>query len=256
DVTLVVTNAAGTDSVTKNSYVSVSPQVQPVIFLNNNDSICTGQNVFLSSTNGSTYKWHPFNQISQGIPVVNAGTYSVTVTDAFNCASTSAPVDIYVFPAPPVPIVTVVADTLYSSASTGNQWFLNGIAITGATDSMLVTTGWGGNYTVQVADSLNLCKTTSSIFVGLNDGNDIGVNYSIYPNPGDGYIHLVIGPSSKELIQIDIQDAIGKSVLTIPFQPSLNGEIKEIDISSYGSGVYFLSISTSKGRRTEKVIVY
>lgn len=59
----------------------------------------------------------------------------------------------------PKPVITYSVGVLWSSSSTGNQWFLNGVAIPGATDN-----GWSprdtGNYTVLVMQ--NGCNSLMS----------------------------------------------------------------------------------------------
>src|SRR5204863_3567818 len=87
--------------------------------------------------------------------IVSAGRASITATQAGNAsfnAATSVERSFCIKPARPT-VTLSNADTefprLTSSSATGNQWFLNGTTITGATGTTLDVTG-EGVYTVQV----------------------------------------------------------------------------------------------------------
>jgi hypothetical protein len=54
-----------------------------------------------------------------------------------------------IFPDPPKPLISKIADTLFSSVGTGNQWFRDGSMISGATDPSLMIPS-EGIYSVKV----------------------------------------------------------------------------------------------------------
>lgn len=254
NVTLYATNASGTDTVIKNSYIAVSPQVQPVITMNNNDSLCQGQNVYLLSSNGNFYKWHPNNQAAQGINVNSSGTYSVTVTDAFGCAVTSQPLTIYVFPLPAIPTITFSGDTLISSVAVGNQWYFNGTVIPNATNQTYIMQ-MAGTYKVVVTDTNGLCSISSSAFVGINEYKN-GISYSLFPNPGNGISTLILQSNSPDDLFIEITDIAGKIIYNKSYKSFTGRTETSIDLSVYGSGIYMLSITNSKGNVSHKIVVY
>jgi PKD repeat protein len=255
NVTLVVSNASGTDSVTKNSYIAISPNNPPEIFMNGDDTLCTGQSVTLTSSNGSSYLWHPGNQTGQVINVFNTNTYSITVTDAFGCTSTSAPVDIYTFPVPAAPTITQSGDTLTSSAADGNQWFFNGSAIAGATGQSYVMTTPGIYYVAVIADSTG-CFATSSTVVGIHEHNPTGVAYSMSPNPSNGIMTLNLSASSSETLRVQILDALGKKVYEKNYENVGSNVNEQIDLREFGPGFYFLSLNNTKGTVAKKLVVY
>ncbi|MFY9309471.1 MAG: T9SS type A sorting domain-containing protein [Bacteroidia bacterium] len=256
DVKLVVTNINGVDSVSKYSYIAISQGAVPTITLNNNDSLCQGQNVALTASTGNTYKWYPTNQASQTINSSVTNTYSVTVTDALGCAVTSQPVNIFVFPNPAVPTVTINGDTLVSSSVTGNQWYLNGSPISGATGQTHVMQGNIGAYKVEVTDSIGLCTASSqNINVGIEEHTN-GISYVVFPNPSNGITHIVLETSLQEDLSIEITDAVGKkmSARTYPF---FTGSMEtSFDMSVYPKGVYTLTIRNSRGSAVKKIIRY
>jgi PKD repeat protein len=257
DVKLVVTNAAGSDSATKYSYIAISPQVIPTITLNNNDSICTGTSIQLKGSYAQSYSWVPTGQTAYLISVNTTGTYSVNTKDAFGCMTSSLPVDIYVFPAIPTPTVTIIGDTLFSSASSGNQWYYNGSAISGAVSPYYVMTTAGGSYYVLVSDTLGVCSKASAVFVGINEAAGIGISYNLFPNPNHGTGTLSLVTEKNSDVKLEIMDVVGKLVRSETIHTKANAATEStIDLSAYGKGIYLLKLSNDQGSTTEKMVVY
>lgn len=254
NVKLVVSNSFGTDSIEKYSYIAISPKVQPIITLNNNDSLCSGQSVNMASSYGYSYHWSPGNQTVPSINTSSTGVFSVTVTDAYQCPVSSAPQSIYVFPVPPTPVITQSGDTLYSNASTGNQWYLNGTAIPGATDSSYVMLD-PGSYQVVVTIDSSHCSFTSNTIVGINDLDPSGLSWSVYPNPGNDLVDLTFQTDQTMQLTVQLIDAMGKlvqekSFRSIPGVNKLNWSLDGVD-----SGVYVFRMTTEKGVSVRKLMV-
>ncbi len=81
--TVTATNAEGCSN-TANVTVTVNPL--PNINIVGNNSFCQGDNVTLTATGANTYVWSN-SQSSNTITVSNAGTYTVTGTDANGCSN-------------------------------------------------------------------------------------------------------------------------------------------------------------------------
>jgi gliding motility-associated-like protein len=97
-VTLIVTNAFGTDTIIVSNSVSVGAQA--TINAGIDTSIAIGNSVVLTATGGSgTYTWsgpgigNP-NSASQNVSPMDTTVYTVTYTDAYGCTSTD---DVTVF---------------------------------------------------------------------------------------------------------------------------------------------------------------
>lgn len=255
DVKLVATNASGSDSVIRYSYIAISPHVTPTITLNNNDSVCSGTVVQLKASYGQAFSWST-GQSSYLISVNSTGVYSVNVTDAFGCVATSQPVSIYVFPSIATPVISIHGDTLSSSATTGNQWYYNGSPINGATGQTYVTTTVGGTYYVVVSDTAGVCSGTSSMLTGIRETSTIGLSYNLYPNPSHGISTLSIVSETGSPVLIEVMDVLGKSVYRETMQAiSRQQSEKVIDLSGYSRGVYLLRISNDKGSTSEKIVL-
>jgi hypothetical protein len=84
-----------------------------------------------------------------------------------------------------------------------------------------------------------------SVGTGLN--NYQLENLNIYPNPTLGKLNIV---SADKINTLSITNIIGKEILFTKYFSA-----NTIDLSSYENGVYFINISTDKGRHIEKIIL-
>jgi len=156
---------------TTNTYVDTVVIPRPTI--TGNTIFCQGDSVLLTSSAASFYLWSN-GAITQSIIVKQGGIYNVKVTFANNTSSTSNNITVVENPIPSIPIINSInpitfcqggVDTLFSSANSGNQWYLNGNAITGATGSIYSASA-SGNYTVN-ATAANSCSSATSSAINI-----------------------------------------------------------------------------------------
>jgi hypothetical protein len=166
-LSLTVTNAAScsTAGAPANIPINVSPAT-PSITAGGPTAFCTGGSVTLTSSSASSNQWNlngnPIGgATNQAYVAAVTGNYTVTVTGGNSCTATSAITTVTVNPIPATPTITAnapsfcpnggafLAVTLTSSAAAGNQWFLSGNPIVGATGTTYVASV-AGSYTVQV----------------------------------------------------------------------------------------------------------
>ncbi|MBL4716419.1 MAG: T9SS type A sorting domain-containing protein, partial [Bacteroidia bacterium] len=88
DVTLIVSNALGSDTIVKSTYITVNEN--PSILIGITDVTCFGDTtgyIDLNVTGGTPpyYYWWSNGKISQDLPDVAVGNYYVTISDAKNC---------------------------------------------------------------------------------------------------------------------------------------------------------------------------
>ncbi len=80
--------ATNTDGCSNTANITVTVNSLPTITIGGNNSFCQGSDVQLTATGASTYLWN--NGSSNAIiTVTNAGSYTVTGTDANGCSSTA-----------------------------------------------------------------------------------------------------------------------------------------------------------------------
>lgn len=154
------------------------------------------------------------------------------------------------------PIIDVTEHVLTSSASSGNQWYLNGEPIVGATGSSF-TPEVSGDYAVEV--TLDGCSRRSqpvSVTVtvtGIKKGFEKMVSF--YPNPAAQWIRIQLHTSPSDEIFYSITSSFGTQVLQGEIDAALARQGQEIDVSSLASGVYFLSVHTRVVQYREKIVI-
>jgi hypothetical protein len=69
----------------------------------------------------------------------------------------------------------------------------------------------------------------------------------IYPNPTSNSVTV---KSDSTIKTIQLYDAQGRLLQT----QMINDNLQTIDLSAYATGIYYLSVSTSSGKQTQKII--
>jgi hypothetical protein len=163
--TVRVTNTNGCQSaVSAATTVIVNPlPATPTITANGPTTFCSGGNVTLTSSAGTTYLWSN-GATTQSIIVTTSGSYTVRVTNTNGCQSAASaakvvtvnplPATPTVSPSDPISICSGGSVTLTSSAGTSYLWS------TGAT-TQSITVSISGSYTVRVTNT-NGCQSAAS----------------------------------------------------------------------------------------------
>lgn len=184
------------------------------------------------------------------------GSISVYATNG-NCLSESAaPVEITVIQAPAAAVISAVGTVLTSSIAVGNQWFLNNEPIEGATDQVHVALV-NGLYHVVVTQ--NGCSSPPSnsinvVSVSLPE-NHFVQSLLVFPNPGKGLFEISGILQSEDEIAIEIFDSYGRLAASFTDLPSNGWLKKQLDISAYSSGIYWLVLKNQNASAVRKLIV-
>jgi hypothetical protein len=112
-----------------------------------------------------------------------------------------------------------------------------------------VVSAWGNNIWL---DNISIDGTTSSIKPVLLDENAV----SIYPNPVQSEINLIL--NMPEAVQADIQlyDLSGRLVSVLAQGDMIPAGISNRSFTlQQAAGVYFLNVRTAKGELTKRVMV-
>jgi hypothetical protein len=160
--------AANACQVSNSANVPIVSVATPTITPGGPTTFCTGGSVTLTSSSATGNQWklngNPIGgATSQSYNATASGDYTVTVTDAVcsSASSTSGATTVTVNPVPSTPTITPGGPTTFctggsvtltSSSASGNQWYLNGNSIGGATNQSYSATA-SGNYTVVVTAS-------------------------------------------------------------------------------------------------------
>ena len=157
---VVVTNSSGCSNSSSPVTVTVTQSPTANITASGSTTFCQGGNVNLSATAGSSYLWSPGGQTSQTINVTSGGNYTVRVTNASGCSTTSPATAVTVNNNPSASITASGTTNLCSgqdvtlTAIGGGSYQWN----TGATTAS-ISTNSAGSYTVTVT-SVNGCSST------------------------------------------------------------------------------------------------
>ncbi len=192
------------------------------------------------------------------VTLVSAGRATITAAQAGNTNFNPAPaVDRSFCIKPAKPTITVSnlnteTPVLTSSASSGNQWFLNGTAIAGATNATYTATQ-AGQFTVQVRvdDCVSELSNAQTLIVTgdlANDTNDL----LLYPNPAstDIVINLSLFNTKQEAL-VEIVDLMGRTF----HRESISGrEELKVVINTWAIGRYLVRVQQGTQQRSQSFI--
>lgn len=238
-VSYTVTNSVGcTGVVTANVNVNALPVA--TITPSGSTTICQGASVTLTASAGSTYLWSNGLQ-SSSITVTTAGNYSVQVTNAAGCVTTSAVTAVVVNP---LPTATITANgpttfcqggTVTLTASAGSSYLWSN----GATTSS-ITVNASGCYSVTVTNANGCSATSACTQVTVNalpvatisslNGTSFcqGGSVTLVSTPGSTYAwsnNLTtqsINVTASANLTVTVTNAAGCSSTSAPFAVTMN----------------------------------
>ena len=158
---VVVTNNTGCSSAMASIVVdsSVFAPQKPTISPIGNVYTCPGDSVTLTAPSGYNYYLWTTGQTTRQITVSDTGVYAVKVANKTGYYSSwSDNVSLHNYAQPATPVITANKNTLTSSANSGNQWYYNRQAISGATSQT-----YPGLYGVMVTNSHGCVSSMSEI---------------------------------------------------------------------------------------------
>lgn len=245
-----VTNAGNCSRTSTGITVTVNPS-PPIaqIGANGPTTFCQGGQVVLSSSVTQNAFWvlngQLLNSASIPNPVVSSGTWNVRVNGANGCFSLSVPTIVTVNPNPLKPTITRVADTLFSSSASGNQWILVGSGpVSGANQNRFVPTQ-SGNYTVQV--TANGCTSPNADTINFFFTNVVEANNDwktqLYPNPASDQLNLELTTNEALALDASILDARGRLFRRWEIEGVGSGRQQvKVQIEGLSDGIYFLRL--------------
>lgn len=253
-ISVVVTDANGcvytaTNTIADNGGITVSTTTTDVLCNGGNDGTATAAVVGGSAP--FTYSWDNGGTSSQENNL-SAGTYLVTVTDDNGCTSTA---DAIVNE----PTAITITETSTDEISGGDGSI--DITVTGGTapyayswdngESTEDISGLnGGVYVVTVTDA-NGCTQILTVLVdsqvSLVEVEKLSTN--LFPNPTAGSVTIQLNMSN---VEISVSNAIGQKVIQ---NFKSNDSTVSIELSQFGSGVYFVHFAAENGNKITKRVV-
>ncbi|MBF9223117.1 beta strand repeat-containing protein [Hymenobacter ruricola] len=272
-VTNTVAAAGGCAAVTATTTVTVAPAA--IANAGPSVTICGGATATLGTAalTGTTYAWAPATGLSSataaqptvtlpnttGAPITQ--TYTLTATTAGGCSAT-ATVTVTVNPRPATPTITATYNgtttTLTSSAATGNQFYLGGTLVPGATGQTLVLTGLPaqlGSYTVTTTNANGCVSLPSNALVVTSSVKPLaGTSLSVFPNPThDGRLTVEL-TGYRHAAELTVLNALGQVVFSATVPATTGTAAQALDLTQLAAGVYILRVKTEGGLDTRRVV--
>jgi hypothetical protein len=285
-------SSSGCNSYSDTVAVAVTPlPATPVISSPNGLTACTGDSVKLRSSNLLGNQWYKSGTIITGATdsvffAKQAGDYTVKTTVNTCASNTSVSVSATINPLPATPTVTTTGSNpfcpgdslkLSSSAASGNQWFKNNTAISGATGTFVYAKD-AGSYTVKA--TVNGCVSPASAATTVSTHPQptkpvITVNgYTLSTTAGlsayQWYLNNtpVNGANTQQLIvatagsyKVEITDSKGCKISSDAVNATVTG-LNEVTVSGYKIAVYpnptprVLHIMVAPGNGVRKNVSY
>ena len=232
-------------------------------------TIDEGKSVKLTAKGGDTYLWST-GETTKSISVSpnETKTYEVTVmTDG--CESTddvkvtvgeikiSNPPPTVAFAGDDISICLGESVTLEGSGGATYTWSTGAnqknieVNPTRTTVFTLITTNKGLTTTDSVVVSVENCNISSAPDTPEDTLNEI----SVYPNPSAGVLNISTGSTQKELNLVLISSS-GRIVYSDKMNTGQDGGIpKQIDLSKFAKGIYFVRLSNASRNIVKKIIL-
>ncbi len=210
-------------------------------------SICLGDEVVFTGAGASSYRWD--NSIEDGVAFtpLGSGVFKVIGTDANGCRSeATVEVSVQVVDLPIITIEDVNGRqiVLTSSEADSYQWYEDGEPLAAETNRTLEVERnyfFETEYQVEVTEGecSNISEPTGVTILGTDELSDPTLEF--WPNPATDVMYLKV-PVELRNGEVRIFDLTGSMVLARQIGQN---ETSELDITSLGNGVYFLSFDGS-----------
>lgn len=76
---------------------------------------------------------------------------------------------------------------------------------------------------------------------------------STYPNPVEDMLHITFNDLIEGNVRLELTDVSGKVILTTDLKSIDAGTTKQIDLSTYSTGIYLLNLTSDEGQMTERI---
>ncbi|XOV67912.1 MAG: M43 family zinc metalloprotease [Fluviicola sp.] len=241
-ISVTYTDGTGCSSTSAPITITVNPNpTAPTITPSGSTTICDGETVTLSSSQGTGNVWST-GATTQDIDVTTSGTFDVVYTNTNGCSATSSSITVTVNPLPTVSLAALdqVCDytpsfTLSGGTPSGGTYSGPGVA---GGDFDPATAGLGTHTITYEYTDGNGCTNTATqdiivdACLSVNDLTQPGL--LIYPNPTNNEIFVEL----EGEFSYTVQDARGRLITTG------NATNKtSVALNSVETGVYFINVT-------------
>ena len=143
-----------------------------------------------------------------------------------------------------------------SNFATGNQWYLNGVVINGATGQTFSPTQ-SGNYRVDVTLA-NGCVSQSDNFtyaiLSINP-TTTPFGLAVFPVPANSQLNVVFAAPAAADLTLSIVNSIGQNAYSQSQTIPVGNFSTQIDVSHLAAGSYLLKVQLGEKAYTRKVVI-
>jgi hypothetical protein len=229
---------------------------------------CAGDSVMLMASVGLNfgYEWMKDGILVPGatsylLAAKQAGSYTVKVLSPAGCSSVSAPVMVFIHPAPVVNLGNDTAmlpgQTVILNAGAGFNSYLWSTGATTQTINASSAIVAVINYWVQVTDN-NGCKGGDTIKINFTNHPGIEeyvktMSVILIPNPASDLIEVVWNDLIDEPLTLNVITMDGRKVLNQNIK-GLDGKAL-LDVSMLPAGNYLLQLSSARGNAMQRLVI-
>ena len=148
-------------------------------------------------------------------------------------------------------VTSANAQTFMNVYNTGGikSYDTGGIPKVTFTTTDVVVNGFGVNYAMNNVSKITFGNT--DISTGVNE-EALASTVAVYPNPTSGVITLNINDNAGKKAIVTVYSITGSLVSSNTYQGNVENE--KIDLSSYGNGIYFMTINSDNKVITKKIV--
>ncbi|PJJ84278.1 S8 family serine peptidase [Mucilaginibacter auburnensis] len=156
------------------------------------------------------------------------------------------------------PVVTQISPTtLQSNFTAGNQWYLDGNLIEGAT-AQTYNAVQSGNYTVSVLSATG-CNVMSDTFAfalkAINPDKNTEIGLAMFPVPANRVLNILMETKTAQKLTIDLINSAGKTVFRYTKDVAAGPFSTLLDVSQYPPGTYVVRVVLGQADYSKKVII-
>lgn len=165
-------------------------------------------------------------------------------------------------------VITFFCEETYGGASPTYQWYVDKVAVPGATNSSYARHVYNNDTVKCIVNSSDVCAiprrdTSNTViiyasFLGINGVNASHTEISIFPNPSDGNFTLngTVGVLNDEQVLIEVRDLKG-SLVHRQTAMARNGELNEqLSISAQlPEGMYLVKVQSDADEQLLKLVI-
>lgn len=241
--------------------------------------VCAGDSIELTLNSGggpASFQWYMDGAMIGGATSSSyfasmAGSYNATKTNIHGCSDSSNVATVITVSNYPTVSITPSptaefcgGDSVELLVNTGGgsvsvQWYMNGAAISGATNNSYFVSAEGVYNATKT--NMNGCSDSSAVSTMAVDTclnflpEFTNLSVTIYPNPASDKVTIDFSSATEfELFAIKLIGIDGKLVREFSLDDT-NYTTTSINVADVNSGVYFIRFETSRGQMVKEIII-